>query len=458
MLIITYSGTTYEPVATIDEAETTAPRIVLPDTLYSVVGDTLQLFVRGMVEAQDPYALPVFMSSTITGISTTASSIPRAYPRYLEVTPIAADVGDENFTITILDNDYGELATKTVGLVVSNTTGSITPATNKNFLCLGDSLTASGQWPTELYRRLTQAGSTPAGLSKANITFVGDKDMSAYTGTAAYTGNSGWIWNNFIGGDSRDAYIVTDAVNTFDKTIVGTTGTDGVGGTWYIEYVDTPNDQVKIYRTAGATTLPATGTITMSGQNIVYTASTASTASPFISSSGFDFAAWQTRNVSVGTLDAIYVLLGWNGITDPNMTPDMTDVRTFLDTLHGDIDTTIVRIIGIQVPSPFGGIGTRYDSESAYGQYYALLRTANNLNIAYQDLANEAAYSSWVEFVGMMPQLDSEYMYTFTDTAVNTRLPGTTEVIQTNGIHPTTAGYLQVADAVYREFIATFLE
>jgi len=40
---------------------------------------------------------------------------------------------------------------------------------------------------------------------------------------------------------------------------------------------------------------------------------------------------------------------------------------------------------------------------------------------------------------------------------VNSR-NSTTEVRGTNGIHPATSGYYQIADAVYRDFVRTFCQ
>ena len=55
------------------------PRVILPDVFHAVVGDTLQLFYRGLVEHPYPYFYNIEFRCDI-GKNT---------PRYYEVTPTA---------------------------------------------------------------------------------------------------------------------------------------------------------------------------------------------------------------------------------------------------------------------------------------------------------------------------------------------------------------------------------
>jgi lysophospholipase L1-like esterase len=71
-------------------------------------------------------------------------------------------------------------------------------------------------------------------------------------------------------------------------------------------------------------------------------------------------------------------------------------------------------------------------------------------------LASETLYAPWVEYIALSPQFDSEYNFPYSNIAVNTRNT-TTESIENNGIHPSTDGYEQIADAVYREFVTKYL-
>jgi hypothetical protein len=304
----------------------------------------------------------------------------------------------------------------------------------------------------------------PAGLGvDANITFIGDRDLTPYTGLQAYTGYGGWAYEYYIGTTGRSAELTTLAAHGRDKTCTGSVWTQG-GNSWTIEYVDT--NVIKFYSVTKSLTLPSGGgtMVNASGVcndtgDIVYTSAEASTLSPFWNEADdeFNFVEWQARN---GTIDVAYVLLGWNSVSAPDQTDwtaEMADVRTFLDQLIIDSPDVTYRIIGIQVPSPTGGLGANYLSNSPYSQYYGVLRSANNLNAAYQDLANESDYSSYVEFIGMMPQFDAEFNYPSAATPVNTR-SAITELRGTNGLHPLTDGYEQIADSVFRKFVFDFLE
>ena len=101
-------------------------------------------------------------------------------------------------------------------------------------------------------------------------------------------------------------------------------------------------------------------------------------------------------------------------------------------------------------------MGTNYGAGSGIlPHFYKTLRSVNGYNLALQAMCNEAAYSSFCRFISIAPQFDSEYNMQSTNRPVNTR-NSTTEYFGTNGVHPDTEGYYQIADAVYRDFIRTF--
>ena len=423
------------------------PRIILPDEVTAVVGDKLQLFTRGIIEAQDPYYLPYNQ----------ISSVGSSYPRYYEYTPVLADVGTKTFTMEVKDSGYTTLTTDNMNVVVVNPTGA--PTSNKNILCVGDSLTTGGTWPAEFYRRLTQSGGTPAGLAYSNITFIGDNPMPGYTTTQAFTGWGGWTWQAYTGATYATYGHVLTGTFDKDKTDVGSTYTDGTNS-WIIEYA------VGGLKVHGSATLASSGTLTwVSGgvhhTDIVYTAKTDEPQSPFwtTGTGRFSFADWATRN-GYSTIDEAYILLGWNGLSQPNKylaTDHATMVNTakvFLDKLHSDFPNCKVRIIGLQMPSVTGGLGASYGATSDFTKTYSVIRSVNGLRLAYQSLANEASYSSWVRYLDLASQFDSEYNMPYTATAVNSR-SSTTENLGTNGVHPAAAGYYQIADVVYRDFVRT---
>jgi len=156
----------------------------------------------------------------------------------------------------------------------------------------------------------------------------------------------------------------------------------------------------------------------------------------------------------------MYVLLGWNGLSSPNKylaadhAANIEKAKQFIDQLHSDYPNAIVRLLGLQIPSPIGGLGANYGATANYA-YYGFLRSVNGWNLALQEMANDNAYSSFCKYVAIAPQFDSEYNTQQAVTAVNSR-SAVTESRGTNGIHPDTTGYMQIADAVYRDFVRTF--
>ena len=126
--------------------------------------------------------------------------------------------------------------------------------------------------------------------------------------------------------------------------------------------------------------------------------------------------------------------------------------------MHSEFPDAKFKIMGLQVPSINGGIGSSYGATGdSYADGYGMVVTALNMNKAYQDFANNKNYSEFVEFVNVSSQFDSEYCMPYAETPVNTRC-AVTEIRGTNGVHPNSEGYMQIADVVYRNFVANFCQ
>ena len=113
--------------------------------------------------------------------------------------------------------------------------------------------------------------------------------------------------------------------------------------------------------------------------------------------------------------------------------------------------------MGVPLPSQNGGMGMNYGATGDYSDTYGMTVTALNMNKAYQDFANHPDFSSFVEFLGVASQFDSENNMPENDAPVNTRSTKT-EKRGTNGVHPADAGYHQIADVVYRNVVATVIQ
>jgi len=160
-------------------------------------------------------------------------------------------------------------------------------------------------------------------------------------------------------------------------------------------------------------------------------------------------------------------LLGWNDLLTgssgsnagyaTNHAALTAQAQTFISRLHADYPGALIRLVGLQVPSPNGGLGANYGAIGGYASYYKLLRSVNGLNLAYQQLCDNPTNSAFCRFINLSCQLDSEYNMQSVLTPVNTR-NSATEARGSNGVHPDTTGYLQIADAVWRDFVRTFCQ
>ena len=128
------------------------------------------------------------------------------------------------------------------------------------------------------------------------------------------------------------------------------------------------------------------------------------------------------------------------------------NARTLIRILHSQYPDAKVKVMGIQMPSLDGGTGQNYGANSGYSNWYGLVRSVMGMNLAYQELANEEEFKGYVEFINISGQFDSEYNMPSQSKPVNTRSTST-ERVGTNGVHPSTAGYLQIGDAAFRSMV-----
>lgn len=429
--------------------ETNKLRIILPDKYQAVVGDTFQLFYRGIIEHPNPY---IFNIETICAKG-------KAHPRYYELTPISKDVGDHTLTINVRDASNRIIATGKTVIEVVDVKKS--PSSQKNILLIGDSLTSGGIWCHELDRRLTGTGGTPNGSKLTNISFIGTKTKSG----TKYEGYGGWTWANYLikpEAHNLDMWVYcTHNKTTEDMHSLWKDENDHI---WSLETVE--SNRIKFTRYKNHTEMMPTGSGQMvhyenatHPEDITYTSTTYADANPFwdAAKDAVDFAAYCERNGFNG-IDYVYTLLTWNGNAAFRSSAEdnrihVNNAKTLIRKIHEAYPNAKVKICGIPLPSLNGGCGESYGQNSVYSNTYGLITTVMGLNLAYQGLANEVEFSDYVEFINISGQFDSENNMPEKIKPVNSRSKKT-ELIGTNGVHPTEDGYYQIGDAVYRNVIA----
>ena len=151
-------------------------QVSLPESYSLVVGDTFELFYKGIIQAKDPYIYDIEV----------ACDMGKSMGRKYMVTPTADHIGDHALTVIVRDNNGATMGTASTKLVVKNK--ATAPNTQKNILCVGDSLTAGGQWVGEAKRRLTSTSGTPAGDGLNRVAFIGKKTVNG----ASFEATGGW--------------------------------------------------------------------------------------------------------------------------------------------------------------------------------------------------------------------------------------------------------------------------
>ena len=126
----------------------------------------------------------------------------------------------------------------------------------------------------------------------------------------------------------------------------------------------------------------------------------------------------------------------------------------FIDLIHAEFPECHVTLVGLQVPS-------REGFAAAYGtswNYYEKLCKVFEFQDAFIDLVESDEYAATTSFVSIAGQFDAENNYPTKTIPVNgestTSRDNRTETVHNNGVHPSNAGYYQIADAVYRHFAA----
>ena len=422
------------------------PDIYLPKTIYAVVGDTLQLFYRGMIQGYNPELYNILVTCTKG----------QQYPRYFEYTPSASDVGTFSFKVSLRDVRGKVVASKACSIVVSSS--PISPKSNLKVMCFGDSLT-NGTWCYEAMRRLKggELSSMPTGNGLTNIDFVGSMNKDG----AGYFGQGGWSWSNYItAGSAAFRFFVSNV----SSLTIGATYTNN-GYTYKITEVNITNGTGNILCTTSTpSNVPASsGTLTKSSgsgdASIQFSSSVADAENPLWDSSSNKMSFIPYANeVSEGRIDVVYVLLGWNGLSawkeDFSLQSDY--INTFANTLHSEFPSAKLKLVGIQLPSITGGMGANYGATgTSYADEKGIAYAATKINELYQQFANE--HSSFVEYVDTACQFDIEYNMPYAMTKVNTR-NNITEKRGTNGVHPSLEGFYQIADAVYRNIVANYCQ
>lgn len=431
-----------------------------------VVDDTFQLFYEGVIKGFDVLNEGIYVYCNGGG---------KAYPRFWEFTPTEADSG-KTYTLTIATRqlDGSIISTGNTSIVVHPKLTNESVPDNLNALIFGDSLTSSGTWAAEGFRRIygmnsTASGPASLGLTKT-VTTYGSKSNTQNTFKINHEGYGGWTWNSFLtperGKDSTTNGIIitlTTAHNYNIDEVQKSVWIDNNGLNWELE--DFPSTtQIKFNRGTNnnqtQTTITTPTTLTCAAKGLTITPSTVvwETLNPFYdeASNSLNFTAHANKYGNTGA-DLVACLLTWNGGGGEKNFNHTSKIETHMDkakqlllAIHTEFPKAKIICMGIQLSSITGGAGANYAAKGTYGDTWGTVFYAFDYNKALEKLITEDIdLNSYCYYVDTKGQFDTRYCMPYANVAVNTRST-LTELRGTNGVHPNTEGYYQIGDAFYR--------
>jgi hypothetical protein len=433
-----------------------------------VVGDKFQLYYEGVIKGFDVLNEGILVNCAVG----------KQYPRYWEFEPTDENVG-QTYTLTLKTRqlDGSVISTGSTKINVhAKLTNDTTPA-NLTALIFGDSLTSSGAWAAEGFRRIygaTDSGASgPVSVGVTNtLTTYGSKRNTTNTFAVSHEGYGGWTWNSFLtaerGSDSTTNGIVVtlSAAHGYDLDAVQkSVWTDNNGKLWELE--DFPSEtQIKFNRgngnnaTQANTASPTSMTCDSPVLSITPTSVVWESTNPFYdeATQSLDFNAHAAK-YGAGDADIVACLLTWNGASgisasfsnDSIISGHMSKASQLIKAIHEDFPNAKIICMGIQLSSITGGSGYNYGAKGGYADTWGSAFYAFDYDKALEELVTEdpelAEYCYYVDTKG---QFDTYYCMPYSDVAVNTRVSNITEMRGKNGVHPSTAGYYQIGDAFYR--------
>lgn len=425
----------------------------LPTEILVSVGDRLEIFWRDVYTGFNPYTVDIIG----------ACDIGRSYPRYFRYDAIVGDVGSHTLTVYIRDNNGTQIASKVTTIKVVNTISS--PASNKNVVIIGASSTSHGDIIYELNRRLkTNTGdgtyANPTGLNLTNITWCGTQQPFVDMPGLKQEARSGWKWKDYATNDRKvyRFYVVGQtSIQLSEGAVYNGDGTLKFTITNDIE-IDSSGNGYFTASVTGTGTQPASGTLTKASgsgdSTITYNSWEEDSANPFWHNDGLDFVNYANTVIGNGeTIDLLISHLGVNDIfSTGNAEVTVNDyIKPFLDALHTQFPNCKVIISTLPLPSPFGGMTKDYGA-TVNNSYFTKAKKFWEYATAFDELANDANYSSFVQLSTVLHTFDSENLYETENTTVNNRSQ-IVEVLQRKGVHPTQAGGYIIADDIFHSIM-----
>lgn len=424
-------------------------RVILPKKYDLVVGDTFQLFFRGVIEAHNPYAYSI--------VAVCAKG--RPFPRYFEYTP--EEPGEHKLTIRLYD-DQRNLVGEGETLLVAKAAKE--PEKCTTMLVFGDSLTAGGEWLSEFNRRITAEDGEPKGMGYKNALKLVGSSNNRGVNHEAY---GGWNWSSYMLA-TKVAMWVRCPNNRSDED-QHSVWQDENGALWQLETLQTDYLKFTRYLDHDAP-YPEPGVLThvknaTDTSPIYFDSVVVGRTSPLLNpETGKVDVAYYAKQNNIDHLDVLYIIMGFNGLMSkraqtlsrPEYCQTIVEgTKTLVAAVREAFPDVKIKLGGCLGHSVNGGMGKSYGAELPLTDGYEITHFMKELDLAYQAWCLEDEYKDFMEYINLSGQFDWEYNMPSEMRRVNSRST-ILERVDWNGVHPSMDGYMQMADAVYRNFICSF--
>ena len=417
--------------------------VLMPNSYDLVVGDTFQLYYRGIIQSSNPYKYEI--------VATCEKG--KHFPRYFEFTP--TETGKYNLNVSLYDDNLNLVASADTILNV------VKPAPSKkpiNVLVIGDSYSSSGDWINEVYRKITESEN---GLGFSNLKFVGKVNK----GEINHEAYGGFEWRNFS--SPRVGGITLEVKHDKTEEDQHSIWKDENGALWQLETVE--RDYLKFNRYLDhKSPRPERGTLyheknAINQNPILFNTSWTRVGSPFVNSETgkIDFNNY-LKEINEKEIDVVYAFLGANGLLRPEAVKNtreyycknvlLKEAKEVIDIILNACPNVKIKVVSCPFISNKGGLGSNYGANPPFNSYLNLVNYYMTMGKTYKDWADEEKYKDKLEYVNISSQYDSEHNLPHVFKPVNVRSTET-EWFDVNGGHPTKCGYKQIADAIYRNLV-----
>lgn len=415
-------------------------KVAVPDVVNAYVGDTLQMYYKGMFQCVNPYNYAVKLKCDIGA----------QYPRYYEVTPTSAQIGNHILVVELADNNGKTLAKKTVTLKVSASPSN--PSNQVNILCVGASCTQNGEWVGEFQRKLQ------SDLNISNANFVG---RMAVNGTH-FEATGGYSWISYTSTSASGLYkFYFDSAHLPTTVNVGNTYSNN-GKTFTVTEINIPTPDGGGYISCTSNGNPTvSGTLTLAtgtGDATLTYYNSSYSGNPFMYNGSINLPQYASDYCG-GKIDVVYTELFVNGAEaysdNPVVRFDL--MKTFVNMFRSAFPNCKIVLGMPYCPDEKGGTGVNYNASGNFSWGYGIKYTFQNYMAQIDKYLSDNNMDGYVTIVNWTDEFDSENDFLQTTKPVNTRSTQT-EVFGQNGIHPSNVGYMQMADSAVRHFVANFCQ